>query len=63
MTFQVFTALAMKNSASGMLRRVALVRIDVSEALSSSETSGLTRAARCKILENGILQLYSVLKE
>jgi hypothetical protein len=29
--FEVFTAVTMKNDSSGMLRRVALVRTDVSE--------------------------------
>jgi hypothetical protein len=29
--FEVFTAVTMKNAVSGMLRRVALVRTDVSE--------------------------------
>jgi hypothetical protein len=32
--FQLFTAVLMKNAVSGMLRRVALVRTDVSEELS-----------------------------
>jgi hypothetical protein len=36
-------------ASSGMLRRVALVRTDVSEALSSSETSVLTRATQLNI--------------
>jgi hypothetical protein len=39
-----------------MLRCVALVRTDVSETLSSSETPVLTRATRRNILEDGILQ-------
>jgi hypothetical protein len=65
-------------SSSGVLRRVALVRTDVSEelsasiivvvpnspilvtlmmeAISSSETSVLTRATRHNIPEDGILQ-------
>jgi hypothetical protein len=34
--FEVFTAVTMKNGASGMLRRVALVRTDVSEEPSAS---------------------------
>jgi hypothetical protein len=38
-----------------MLRRVALVRTDVSEALSPSETSVLTRATRRNIPEYAIL--------
>jgi hypothetical protein len=55
-----------------MLRRVALVRSDVSEelnasiimvtlmmeALSSSETSGLTRATRHNITEDAILHSH-----
>jgi hypothetical protein len=41
--------------SSGMLSRVALVRIDVSEALGSSETSALTRATRRNIPEDTIL--------
>jgi hypothetical protein len=31
--FEIFTAVTMKNSVSGMLRRVPLVRTDVSEGL------------------------------
>jgi hypothetical protein len=59
-------------SSSGMLRRVALVRTAVSEkvpsspslvilmleALSSFETSGLTRAARRNIPEDGNLRSH-----
>jgi hypothetical protein len=45
-------------ATSGMLRRAALVRIDNSEALSSSETSILTRAARRNIPEDAILQSH-----
>jgi hypothetical protein len=41
----------------GMLRRVALVRTDVSEALSSSETSVFTTATRHNIPEGTILQI------
>jgi hypothetical protein len=44
-----------------MLRRLALVRADVSEALSSSETSVLTRATRRNIPEDPILQTYNLL--
>jgi hypothetical protein len=44
--------------SSGILRRVALVRTDVSEALSSSETSVFTRTKRCNIPEDGILSSY-----
>jgi hypothetical protein len=41
--------------SSEMLRRLALVRTDVSEERSSSETSVLTRAKRHSIPEGGIL--------
>jgi hypothetical protein len=34
--FEVFTAVTMKKTSSGMLRRVALVRTEVSEELSAS---------------------------
>jgi hypothetical protein len=42
----------------GMLRRVALVRTGVSEALNSSETPVLTRATRCNIPEDTILHSH-----
>jgi hypothetical protein len=42
-------------ASSGMLRRVALVRTDVSEALTSSETSVITRGTRRNIPEDPIL--------
>jgi hypothetical protein len=45
-----------------MLRRVALVRTDVSEKLSASETSVLTRATRRHIPEDAILQLFLCLR-
>jgi hypothetical protein len=45
-------------ASSGMLRRVALVRTDVSEELSASETCALTRATRCNIPEDGILHSH-----
>jgi hypothetical protein len=59
---------------SEMLRRVALVRTDVSEelnasiirvmmeALSSSDTSVLTRATRRNIPEDDILHIYTTLR-
>jgi hypothetical protein len=43
---------------SGMLRRVALVRTDVSEAPVSSETSVLTRATQRNIPEDTILNSH-----
>jgi hypothetical protein len=46
--------------SSGMLRRVVLVRIDVSDELSASETSVLTRATRHNIPEDTILQVIFV---
>jgi hypothetical protein len=44
--------------SSGMLRRVALVRTDVSEPQGSSETSILTRATRRNIPEDTILHSH-----
>jgi hypothetical protein len=41
-----------------MLRREALIRTDVSEELSASETSVLTRATRHNILEDGIIHSH-----
>jgi hypothetical protein len=41
-----------------MLRRVALVRTDVSEELNASETSVLTRVARRNIPKDAILHSY-----
>jgi hypothetical protein len=41
-----------------MLRRAALIRSDVSEALSSSETSVPTRATRRNISEDGLLHSH-----
>jgi hypothetical protein len=49
----------MKNGVSGMLRRMALVRTDVSEERNASETSVLTRATRRNIPEDAILRLLS----
>jgi hypothetical protein len=43
-------------ASSGMLRRVAVVRTDVSEELSASEMSALSRATRCNIPEYAVLQ-------
>jgi hypothetical protein len=43
---------------SGLLRRVALVRTDVSEAPGSSETSVLTRATRRNNPEDTILHSH-----
>jgi hypothetical protein len=42
--------------SSEMLQRVDLVRTNVSEELSASETSVLTRAKRCNIPEEAIIQ-------
>jgi hypothetical protein len=44
--------------SSGMLRRVALVRTDVSEELSASQTSVLTRATFRNIPVAGILHSH-----
>jgi hypothetical protein len=44
--------------SSGMLRRVALVRTDVSEALRSSEPSVLARATRRNIPEDTVLHSH-----
>jgi hypothetical protein len=46
--------------SSGMLRRVVLVRTDVSEELSASETSVLIRATRRNIPEYTILIVTAV---
>jgi hypothetical protein len=43
---------------SGMLGLVALVRIDVSEVLSSSEMSVLARSTRRNIPEDAILHIH-----
>jgi hypothetical protein len=48
--------------SSGKLRRVALVRTDVSEAPGSSETSILTRATRRNIPEDTILQVWLLVR-
>jgi hypothetical protein len=44
--------------SSRMLRRVALVRTDVSEELSASQTSVITRATRHNISEDDILHSH-----
>jgi hypothetical protein len=44
--------------SSGMLRHVALVRTDISEELSASKTSVLTRATRRNIPEDTILHSH-----
>jgi hypothetical protein len=44
--------------SSGMLRRVALVRTDVSEEPGASETSVLARATRLNIPEDTILNIF-----
>jgi hypothetical protein len=41
--FEVFTAVTMKMASSGMLRRVALVKTDVSEEFSASIIRVTTR--------------------
>jgi hypothetical protein len=46
--------------SSGMLRRVALVRTDVSEERSASETSALTRATRRNIPETSFFIVIAV---
>jgi hypothetical protein len=45
-------------ASSGILRRVALVRTEVTEALSSSETSVVTRATLLNIQEEAILHSH-----
>jgi UDP-N-acetylglucosamine 2-epimerase len=45
-------------ASSGMLRRVAIVGTDVSDALNSSETSVRTRASRRNIPEDTILHSH-----
>jgi hypothetical protein len=45
-------------ASSGLLRRVALVRTDLSEAPGSSETSVLTRATRRNNPEDTILHSH-----
>jgi hypothetical protein len=45
-------------ASSVMLRRVALERTDVSEALSSSETSALTRVTRHNIAGDDIVHSH-----
>jgi hypothetical protein len=47
-----------RKASSWMLRRVAIVRTDVSVALSSSETSVLTRATRHNIPGDSILHSH-----
>jgi hypothetical protein len=57
--FEVVTAVIVKKPSSGMLRRVALVRTDVSEKLTeaphSSEWLVLARATRRNIPDDIIL--------
>jgi hypothetical protein len=45
-------------ASSGMLRRAALVRTDVPEEISASETSVLTRATRLYVPEDAILHSH-----
>jgi hypothetical protein len=45
-------------ASSGILRRVALVRTEVLEELSASETSAITRATRRNISEDAILHSH-----